>query len=240
MAGRLFVGTSGFAYAAWKPHFYPEGAAQARLLEHYATRLSSVEINYTFQRFPTESLLRGWASKVPEPFVFALKLPRRITHEKRLRDCDADVDRFAKAARALGDRLGPLLVQLPPTMPADLDLLDGFLETMPPGFRIAVEFRHPSWAGAPTDEALSARGASRVAAETDDSAAATADPAPGFAYLRLRAAAYPDEALDRWRREVERLLSAGCDVFCYLRHDADGSNALAAERLRASIEGRSQ
>lgn len=239
MSGTPVVGTSGFAYADWKPRFYPDGLAQAKFLAHYATRLSGVEINYTFNRFPTETLLEGWAAKTPESFAFSLKTPKVITHQKRLRDCGEQFARFAATAATLGARSGPLLVQLPPTMPADPVLLREFLSSAPGTARVAVEFRHPSWDTDDTRSVLAGAGAAWVAAEAPGRAAAIHRTAPGFTYLRLRNDAYDDAAIDAWRARIEALLSDGCDVYCYLRHDADGANAVAARQLLSVVrEGR--
>ncbi|HVL91498.1 MAG TPA: DUF72 domain-containing protein [Actinomycetota bacterium] len=234
MSGRLIVGTSGFAYADWKPRFYPEGLAQSKFLPHYATRLSGVEINYTFSRFPTAKLLDGWAAKVPPSFVLCLKTPKLITHQKRLRACETLFAGFAATAGALGPRLGPLLVQLPPTMPADAALLRDFLAAAPPSVRLAFEFRDPSWDSGETREALAQTGAAWVVAETGRGGAVmhrTAD----FVYLRLRRDAYDTDAIDGWITRIAALLAEDTDVFCFLRHDADGANAVAAERMIAAL-----
>ncbi len=226
----LWVGTSGFAYADWKPLFYPTGLATAKLLTHYATRLNSVEINYTFNRFPTEALLAGWNAKVPEGFAFALKAPRAITHQKKLRDGAELVARFFQPAARMS---GPTLFQLPPTFAADVSLLEDFCALLPAGRRHAFEFRHPSWESDDILAVLEKHGAAWVAAETDEQEARLHATTPGFTYLRLRRNAYDDPQLAGWRDRIAGLRSGGADVYCFLRHDADGSNALAAERLRA-------
>lgn len=221
-----FVGTSGFAYPDWRPRFYPDGLAQAKLLAHYATRLNSVEINYTFNRFPTEKLLAGWAEKTPESFVFSLKLPKAITHIRKLRDCAEDLSRFVAPVRSLGRRLGAVLVQTAPTFQADHATLKSFLAPLPPDIRFGFEFRHPSWNTDDTLRLLGEHGCAWVWAEDDDADATMHDTAAGFAYLRLRKSAYPDVA--DWAR---RIAAIDADVYAYLRHDEDGANALAAENL---------
>lgn len=235
MSASLVVGTSGFAYADWKPRFYPDGLAQAKFLSHYATRLSGVEINYTFNRFPTERLLEGWAAKTPDAFTFSLKTPKVITHQKRLRECGEQFAQFAATAATLSRRFGPVLVQLAPTMPADPALLAQFLASVPAEARVAVEFRHPSWDTDETRRALADAKAAWVCADTPERAAAIHRTAPDFTYLRLRKNAYDDAAIDAWRTRIESLMSDGCDVYCYLRHDADGANAVAAERLLTMV-----
>ncbi|MHB8513243.1 MAG: DUF72 domain-containing protein [Actinomycetota bacterium] len=226
----FFVGTSGFAYKDWKPRFYPAGTPQTKLLEQYATRLNSVEINYTFQRFPTEKLLHGWSSKVPDGFTFSLKTPRVITHNKRLRDCSGEMERFLAPARTLGEKLGAVLIQLPPTMVCDEIVLKDFLSLLPEDLRFAMEFRHRSWSCDSVIEALREHGVAWVSAESDDSEAIMHATAP-FSYLRLRRSAYDDAAIRAWAQLIEE------DAFVYLKHDADGANAVAAELLRRCLEG---
>lgn len=139
------VGTSGYNYPEWKGKFYPEKFSSARMLPYYAERFGTVEINASFYRMPTPKVLAGWAAQVPESFVFALKAPKRITHERRLKECEPDVQFFVESAATLGHRLGPLLFQLPPNLKCDLARFDTFLGWLPRDLRIAFEFRNDSW-----------------------------------------------------------------------------------------------
>lgn len=238
MSGAIVVGTSGFAYADWKPLFYPDGLAQAKFLALYASRLGGVEINYTFNRFPTPKLLEGWAGKVPDSFVFSLKTPKLITHQKKLRECETLFHDFAKTASLLGGRTGPLLLQLPPSMPADPGLLRDILAQAPGPARVACEFRDPSWDTDAVRAVLADAGAAWVIAESGASPPAMHVTAPAFTYLRLRRDAYDDAAANAWIDRIAGLAAGGTAVFCYLRHDADGSNALVAERMIAALEDR--
>ena len=122
----MLAGTSGFSYKEWLGHFYPEKLPAAEMLRYYAEHFATVEINNTFYRMPAESMLARWSEEVPEDFAFTLKAPRRITHEKRLREAESDVAEFLRRAAALGDKLGVLLFQLPPYLKKDLDRLTGF------------------------------------------------------------------------------------------------------------------
>jgi len=147
--GRLYAGTSGFAYKTWKPGFYPEKLKSKDMLRYYAERLPSVEINNTFYRMPSEKLLADWCAETPESFLFTLKGPQRITHMARLRDVGDPLAHFLKTARTLGPRLGCILFQCPPYLRYDAALLDAFLAELPEdGMRFAMEFRHPSWGDA--------------------------------------------------------------------------------------------
>src|SRR5689334_13077278 len=141
----IWVGTSGYNYPEWKGSFYPATLPTAKMLPYYAERFTTVEINYTFYRSPTEKIVAGWSEATPERFKLTLKAPKRITHDARLRDCADLVGYFVDTAVTLGSKLGAILFQLPPYLRKDLALLDAFLPTLPQGLRAAFEFRHASW-----------------------------------------------------------------------------------------------
>src|ERR1700704_5537141 len=128
----IWIGTSGYNYPEWKGSFYPADLPAAKMLPYYAARFATVEINYTFYRMPNEKLVGGWAAQTPSPFKLTLKAPRRITHDSRLRDCGELVQTFCRVQKPLGDRLGPLLFQLPPNAKKALPLFDAFLAELPP------------------------------------------------------------------------------------------------------------
>src|SRR5580698_8003029 len=142
----LYAGTSGFAYPAWKPDFYPAKLPQKDYLKHYATRLNAVEINYTFRQLPSASTLENWMKATPEGFVFALKAHQRITHITRLKESEFTQVFFKAIDPArVTKRLGPVLFQLPPNFKAEPATLAAFLEALPPDIRYAFEFRNASW-----------------------------------------------------------------------------------------------
>ncbi|MGB0034807.1 MAG: DUF72 domain-containing protein, partial [Candidatus Acidiferrales bacterium] len=145
--GKIYAGTSGWAYSSWKPKFYPAKLRPAEFLNYYASRLNSVEVNYTFRNFPTKRLLREWLAATPENFIFAIKAHYAITHVKRLRGAFRTASKFLNSLRPLRDagRLGPVLFQLPPFLKCDVPLLENFLAGLPDGIRFAFEFRHASW-----------------------------------------------------------------------------------------------
>lgn len=238
MAGALFVGTSGFAFDAWKGPFYPEKLPSKEMLAYYATRLSSVEINYTFRRTPATSTLEAWRETTPDGFLFAIKAHQRITHVHRLANAEEATRGFLERLEALGPRLGPVLFQCPPNLKYDRARLEGFLEHLPPKGRYALEFRHESWG----DEArglLAARGVAFCAAETDEEP--LGDDAIGegkLAYLRLRKTSYGPEELAAWARRIERALARGTDVFCFFKHEDEGIGPKLATELAAMIGGK--
>src|SRR4026207_145468 len=141
----IWIGTSGYNYPEWKGSFYPEKFPSAKMLPYYAERFPTVEINYTFYRSPNEKILDGWNNATPEHFKLTLKAPRRITHDRRLRDCGHLVRQFLETAGTLGPKACVLLFHLPPNFKKDVALLGAFLDAFPPRVCAAFEFRHESW-----------------------------------------------------------------------------------------------
>jgi uncharacterized protein YecE (DUF72 family) len=231
MAGTLYLGTSGFGYDEWRHGvFYPEGLPASRMLSHYATLFRSVEINYTFRKFPSQKVLTAWLQQTPEGFRFTLKANQRITHVRRLRDVAGEVRAFMSEAAALGDRLGPVLFQVPPTVEYDQQLLAGFADGLPPGIASVMEFRHESWRAA--WPFLAERGIARCVADTDDAAAREDELVwQPFGYLRLRRVSYSDSELSVWAERIQAALDGGGDVYCYFKHEDSAAGPRMALRL---------
>ena len=162
----VLVGTSGWQYQDWRGRFYPPRLPQAAWLEHYAGRFAVVESNNAFYRLPEAHTFAAWATRTPDDFVFAVKASRYLTHVRRLRDPEEPVRRFLERAAHLGGKLGPVLLQLPPTLRADLDALARTLACFPAGVRVAVEPRHPSWFSDETRALLGERGAALCLADS--------------------------------------------------------------------------
>jgi uncharacterized protein YecE (DUF72 family) len=212
---RILTGTSGWGYPAWRGAFYEERLPAARMLAAYAARLGTVEVNATAYRMPRPELLAGWRAQVRRGFVFAVKAPQRITHQQRLRRAGAALGRFYAAAAELGDALGPVLFQVPPTLPKDLPLLEEFLSLLPRRRRAAFQL-HGEWLSPDVLDALARRGAALCVVDADDAAtplAATAD----FGYLRLRRLDYDDAALEAWAARLAA--QPWSDAFVYFRHE---------------------
>src|SRR5262245_22056720 len=199
----LYVGTSGYSYKQWKGAFYPEDLPAKRMLGFYGKRFRTVEINNTFYRMPTASVLGAWAGEVPADFRFVLKAPQRITHFQRLKGAAASVSSLLDAAGALKKRLGPLLFQLPPTLKKDVPRLRQFLALLPPRRRAAFEFRHPSWFDEEVFGLLRDHSATLCIAEAEDGlevpVVATAD----WGYVRLRRPDYGAAELKTWVKRVQ-------------------------------------
>ena len=230
--GKLYVGTSGYAYKPWKGTFYPEKLPDKEMLKFYASQLLTVEINYSFYQMPKESTLEGWASNVPESFQFALKANQKITHVARLRNCESTLKRFLEVASVLqeGNRLGPILVQLPPNFKFDSALLREFLALRPTAFRFAFEVRHASWYTEETYQLLRKFDTALCLAETDETAPPDVVTA-GFAYVRLRREAYLAKELAAWRKRFDGWNKQGVDVYCYVKHEDAGKGPKYARQL---------
>jgi uncharacterized protein YecE (DUF72 family) len=232
MPGRLYLGTSGFAYPEWKGDFYPAGIRTDAMLRFYAERFSSVEINYTFQRNPTQKMLAKWIADTPDGFVFSLKAHRAITHNLRLKPESAEpLWGFLAAVAPLGVRAGATLFQCPPNFKMDIERLRAFLAMLPEGGRYAFEFRHGTWTTGPVYSLLEAHGAAWCVSDTDDVDAPLARTTSTFAYLRLRKTTYDDEGLARWAKEISDVLAEGSDVYCYLKHEDEGRGVHFARAL---------
>lgn len=227
---RILVGTSGFSYAPWRGTFYPEKMPQDRMLSYYAERLPAVEINNTFYQMPKPDLLRGWAAQTPPGFVFALKSPRRITHERKLADVGDSLTQLHDAAGVLGDKLGPILFQLPPFLRKDVPRLAAFLNGVPPGMRAALEFRHASWFSDDVYDALRARDAALCIAESED-LTTPLEATASWAYLRLRRQDYGEPELAAWAQRLAG--QAGWSTtHVFFKHEDEGKGPALAARLR--------
>jgi uncharacterized protein YecE (DUF72 family) len=249
--GRLFVGTSGWTYD-WGD-FYPADLPSRRRLEFYTGRFATVEVNYSFYRLPRKTTYEKWAGQTPEGFLFALKLSRFITHVKRLQGVKTEFRQFVARAAPLGPRLGPILVQLPPSFKLDAGRLELFLDRASEvarergldSLRLAFEFRHPTWFGegaGPALAALERHGAALVCGHSSrypypETEPRTAD----FMYLRFHgpgkmfASAYGEAGLSRWAPRVTGWLDEGLDVFAYFNNDSGGHAHRDAQALRGLL-----
>ncbi|HXX19720.1 MAG TPA: DUF72 domain-containing protein [Candidatus Acidoferrum sp.] len=229
--GKIHAGTSGWAYSSWKPDFYPAKLASAKFLEHYATRLNSVEVNYTFRAQVTEKLLAGWIAATPVDFKFAVKVHQSITHIKRLRSAAKLMSDFLASLEPLREagKLGPVLVQLPPNFKCDVGRLEEFLEGLPRGARVAIEFRHPSWFADDVYARLRRGDVALCWAESED--LETPDVATaGFSYFRLRKEKYSRRARTAVKERVHKAARRG-EVFAYFKHEDTPDGAFYAEAL---------
>jgi uncharacterized protein YecE (DUF72 family) len=221
----LAVGTSGWQYRDWRGRFYPERLAQSRWLEHFAARFATVEVNNAFYRLPETSTFERWQKATPADFVIAVKASRYLTHIRRLREPAGPVELLVSRMRGLGDRLGPVLLQLPPTLRADPARLDETLASFPAGVRVAVEVRHRSWFGDEVRAVLERRGAALCLADRDSRPLTPMWRTADWAYLRLHAGrgahapGYGDGALRSWALRLAQLWGKGVDGYVYFNND---------------------
>ncbi len=236
----VWIGTSGWSYAHWTGGVYPRGLEKGAWLAHYATLLSSVEINATFYRLPGEPLLRRWSGQTPPDFLFAVKAWCLITHFRRLSECEGPLATFLARIQALGEKRGPVLFQLPPRLAVDLPRLEAFLELLPSEGRWAFEFRNPSWHTERVYAALAARNAAFCPfelAERRSPRLATAD----FIYVRLHGragryrGAYGEPELAEWADWLGGELAQGRDVHLYFDNTDEGDCAVRNARRLAEM-----
>ena len=229
---QLFAGTSGFAYAAWKPGFYPAKLPAKQFLKHYAQRLNCVEINYTFRRLPSAGMLQNWVEATSPGFVFAVKANQRITHILRLKNAGEATELFLKMIDPLrtARRLGPILFQLPPHLKCDVGLLRSYLDLLPKDLRYAFEFRHQSWLAEEVYDALRERNVSLCVADSEKLEVPEVITA-GFVYYRLRKAGYTEQDVDSIAARARDLLASGRDLYLMFKHEETPEGALNAELL---------
>ena len=231
---KIYSGTSGFAYKAWKGTFYPEKISPKEMLRFYSGRLNTVEINNTFYHMPTTSVLTSWADQVGEEFLFALKAPQRITHLKRLKNVDDETEYLFRSLKTLGGKLGPVLFQFPKSFRPHPELLRDFLELIPAGALCAFEFRNPGWLEGEVPDLLRGKGCSLCIAEDDDEPAGQVVSTAPWGYLRLRRSDYSNADLSAW---AEKVLSQHWDrAFVFFKHEDGAKGPGLAQRFQELVD----
>lgn len=228
----LYAGTSGFAYTTWKPAFYPADVPATRFLDHYATRLNCVEVNYTFRRLASAKTLESWIAKTPAGFLFCPKAHMRITHILRLKGAEEATATFLRSLEPLADakRLGPILFQLPPNLKCQVEDLSEFLQMVPKSCQCAFEFRNPTWFNDEVYQTLGKYKAALCVAESeklDSPDVITGD----FAYFRFRKPDYSAEDMRVIEAKVKGLLDQNKDSYVFFKHEDTPDGALNAEKL---------
>jgi len=225
----LYVGTSGWAYPTWKPAFYPAKLAQKKFLNFYATKLNTVEVNFTFRQLVKETTIQNWLAETPDTFRFAIKAHQVLTHIKRLKGTEEFLRRFLGTLENLerAQRLGPILFQLPPNFKADQAVLSEFLQALPRTVRAAFEFRHASWFDEPTWQTLRGRNVALCVAETEERDTPDVVTA-NYAYYRYRKPTYTADERKAMVGRIQQHLAEGRDVFAYFKHEETPEGALYA------------
>lgn len=229
------IGLSGYSYKPWQGpgRFYPATLKQAGFLGYYATRYDTVELDGVWYRLPTEKAVADWLASTPADFLFAPKVHRQITHRARLKpECYDFIQVMLNRLKPLAsaERLGPLLIQLPPNMKRDDDRLASFLGQLPASVRWAIEFRHESWHDTSVELLLRRFNVSWVAADSDERPVECRDTAD-FWYVRLRRSAYDDGDLERWAGRIREMVGEEKSCFVYCKHEDEGSPWVWADRL---------
>ena len=241
MSLQYYIGTSGWHYEHWRHRFYPAQLTKAKWLEFYASRFTTVELNNSFYRLPSETAFASWHDSSPTNFTFAVKVSRFITHIKRLKDTEEAVANFVARAKILGEKLGPLLYQLPPNMHRNDERLESFLSTLPQGMKHVFEFRHQSWLDDRVFEILHKYNIGLRVFDMPSLSCplvATAD----FAYIRFHGSTglyfscYSDEELADWAKRLAELAANLKVIYIYFNNDAEAFAVRNAKTLRTYLQ----
>ena len=237
MTGRLYVGTSGFAYPDWAPRFYPLRLRGDELLAYYASRFRACELNNTFYARPTPAKIHTWVRSTPDDFRFAIKAQRGGSMRALLQDPAGSIPWLTEELPRFGARLGTVLFRVPDSVKIDVDRLGGLLAVWPRSIPLTMEFQDPSWHVDEVFGELSRAGAAVCATELPD------DPEPPvlrltgrFLYLRLRRHDYTEREIDAWAARIEPFLAGGNDAFVFFRHDETGRATELATALSVTVD----
>jgi len=240
--GKIHVGTSGWYYDHWKGPFYPEDLPKKKFLEFYMKNFRSLEINSSFYHLPKSGTFQKWRDTAPPGFVFSVKASRYITHRKRLKDPDESLPPLLDRVEVLGEKLGPVLFQLPPSLPFDVDRFKAFLAALPQGFKYAFEFRNESWFDGKVYDMMSQEGVAFCMYELAGRISPKEITA-SFVYVRLHGpegpyqGQYETHTLSGWAGDFSTWAGQGRDVYCYFDNDEAGYAAQDALRLQGMLSG---
>lgn len=233
----IYAGTSGYSYKEWKGSFYPKDLPASKMLPFYASKFRAVEVNNTFYRMPNAKVLEQWRDTVPPGFRFVIKASQKITHFKRLREVDGEVDYLFRALSVLGLTLGPVLFQLPPNMKCDLERFRAFIGILPAEPMLAFEFRHASWFDEAVYELLRERNAALCLAETDEELLETIESTADWGYVRLRKSDYSDSEVTEWATRIRE--QSWTSAWVFFKHEDEGRGPTLAGQFLATASSRS-
>jgi len=238
----IYIGTSGWSYDHWRDILYPANASSSQRLACYVARYNTVEVNNSFYRWPSTDTFASWREQSPDGFRMTIKASRALSHSKRLKEPEVWTERMAQGLDVLGDKLGVWLVQLPPNFSCDIERLSGFLEQVPPRFKVALEFRHPSWNDDEVFALLEKHGAAYCIMSGAGLPCILRATAP-FVYLRLHgpdehhlyAGSYPDDDLRWWAERIREWHASGKEVWAYFNNDGFGHAVRNADTLKGFL-----
>jgi uncharacterized protein YecE (DUF72 family) len=235
-SGPVWVGTSGYNYPEWRGSFYPSGFPTSEMLAFYVRHFRTVEINYTSYQFPKPKNIEAWQAATPDGFKLALKVPRRVTYGPAAFKAAGQLQRFYEIVAPLGDRLGPVLMQLPVGFACDMNLLRALMAAVPSGMRTAIELRDASWHSDEVFEVLRAHDVGLCISDSEELTTPVVRTAE-VGYFRLRHEGYDDADLARWAADI---MAFGGEVFVYFKHEGTGSGPRFAEQLLTHMKGEQQ
>jgi uncharacterized protein YecE (DUF72 family) len=226
---RFYVGTSGYSYKEWKGHFYPAKLPDKQMLSYYAQQFSTVEINSTFRRFPTDSTVVNWAAQVPDSFRFVLKARQTITHFRRLVNAEEQIDDFINLAALLKRKQGPLLFQLPPNFNKDLARLEAFFRYLNGRAAVVLQLQHESWFDEDVYDCLRAHSAALCCADDEGPSCGKVIATTNWGYVRLREERYTDAKLKKWIKQIKD--QDWKHVFVFFKHEDVAAGPKLAHRF---------
>lgn len=226
---KFWVGTSGYSYKEWKGNFYPEDLPDKEMLAYYSQQLQAVEINNTFYRMPKTEMLEKWADKVPKDFRFILKGSRKISHMKRMKECEEEVDYLYKTAKVLSEQLGAILFQFPPYLRKDLPRLENFIKLLPEDAKTAFEFRHESWFDDEIYDCLRDKSCALCFSDTEDNMVNVLVSTAPWGYLRLRKQNYGQMELEEWMKKIT--VQSWDEAFVFFKHEDEGAGPKLAKEF---------
>lgn len=236
----IFIGTSGWSYQHWKENFYPEGLKPIDWLHYYSSEFSTVEINTTFYHSPLQTTIDNWYAKVPKDFTFSIKASRYLTHIKRLKNCRESVDYFYRNIRNLKSKIGPILIQLPPSFKADKDRLIEFIGYLNNKYMHVFEFRHPSWFSPEIYKILSKNNIALCITDLNGKLSPEVITAH-FTYIRLHGpqraytGSYGPSGLKKWQKRIEEWINSKTSVYCYFDNDDKGYAIKDAQKIKEML-----
>lgn len=238
----VLIGTSGWQYKSWKQRFYPNNVTQNSWLDYYVSRFQTVEINNSFYRLPSEENFSKWANSAPDDFIFASKISRYLSHAKKLKEPQEPIFRFLNSTKGLGDKMGPVLIQLPPNFEVKLDALDEALSYFPSKVKVAVEFRHSSWFISETKSILEKYGAALCLADRSGIITPVWKTA-NWGYVRFhfgdsasRPWCYKRKDLDRWAELVAQYWTKDEIVYVFFNNDSSACAIRDARWFSQSLQ----